>query len=229
MGTNVSVLRVFADADGNFGNHLGVADASTVAEADRQRLATQLGYAETIFVDLPPAGSTTAHARIFTPSTELPFAGHPTVGLAWFLKDRGMPIHTLQVPAGVVAVSYEDDVTNVRSRANWAPEFMFHELASPDDVTSADPDDFSDDAAHYIWAWIDEAGGRMRSRMFGGAALGVVEDEATGSAAVRITDILSRNLTIIQGKGSVIHTWWSPEGWVKVGGRVVDEGDIRVD
>jgi predicted PhzF superfamily epimerase YddE/YHI9 len=229
MGTDVTVLRVFTDADGNFGNHLGVADAGTVAGADRQPLATQLGYAETIFVDLPAAGSTTAHARIFTPTTELPFAGHPTVGLAWWLKDRGMPIHTLQVPAGVVAVSYEDDVSAVRSRADWAPEFMFHELASPDDVTSADPDDFTDDVAHYIWAWVDKAGGHMRSRMFGGAALGVVEDEATGSAAVRITDSLSRDLTITQGKGSVLHTWWSADGWVKVGGRVVDDGDIRVD
>jgi predicted PhzF superfamily epimerase YddE/YHI9 len=229
MGTDVTVLRVFTDSDGNFGNALGVVDASTVAGADRQPLATQLGYAETIFVDLPHAGSTTAHARIFTPTTELPFAGHPTVGLGWWLKDRGMAIHTLQVPAGVVAVSYEDDVTAVRSRADWAPEFMFHELASPDDVTSADPDDFSDDVAHYIWAWVDEARGHVRSRMFGGASLGVVEDEATGSAAVRMTDILSRDLTITQGKGSVMHTWWSPEGWVKVGGRVADDGDIRVD
>jgi predicted PhzF superfamily epimerase YddE/YHI9 len=228
MATDVTVLRVFTDPDGNFGNPLGVVDASAVEPRDRQPLATQLGYAETIFVDLPATGSTTAHARIFTPTTELPFAGHPTVGLAWWLKDRGVPIHTLQVPAGVVAVSYEDDVSTVRSRTDWAPEFMFHELASPDEVVSADPDDFTDDVAHYIWAWVDEPQGRVRSRMFGGA-LGVVEDEATGSAAVRLTDILSRDLTITQGKGSVLHTWWTPEGWVKVGGRVIDDGDIRVD
>ena len=119
--------------------------------------------------------------------------------------------------------------TTVRSRADWAPEFMFRELASPADVTSADPDDYPADVAHYIWAWIDEPQGHMRSRMFGGAALGVVEDEATGSAAVRITDILSRDLTITHGKGSIIYTWWSPEGWVKVGGRVVDDGTIRAD
>jgi predicted PhzF superfamily epimerase YddE/YHI9 len=229
MDTDVSVVRVFTDSDGNFGNQLGVADASTVAQADRQPLAAQLGYAETIFVDLPAAGATSAHARIFTPTTELPFAGHPTVGLAWWLKDRGMPIRTLQVPAGVIAVSYDDDVTTVRSRADWAPEFMFHRLASPDDVMNADPGDFSDDVAQYIWAWVDEQEGRVRSRMFGGTSLGVVEDEATGSAAVRMTDILSRDLTITQGKGSVIHTWWSAEGWVKVGGRVVDDGNVHVD
>ena len=57
--------------------------------------------------------------------------------------------------------------------------------------------------------------------------LGVGEDEATGAAAVRITESLSRDLTITQGKGSIIHTWWSPEGWVILGGRVVDDGIVR--
>ena len=227
MGTDVSVVRVFTDSEGNFGNPLGVVDASTVAPADRQALATRLGYSETIFVDLPASGSTTAHARIFTPTTELPFAGHPTVGLSWWLKGRGLPIRTLQVPAGIITVGYEGDVTTVRARADWAPEFIVRELASPEDVTRADPDEYSD-FAYYIWAWIDEPRGQLRSRMFA-SDLGVAEDEATGAAAVRITDILSRDLTITQGRGSIIHTWWSPEGWVKVGGRVVDDGTVRAD
>jgi predicted PhzF superfamily epimerase YddE/YHI9 len=228
MGTDVSVVRVFTDPDGNFGNPLGVVDASTVKPADRQALAAQLGYSETIFVDIPAPGSTTAHARIFTPTTELPFVGHPTVGLSWWLKDRGLPIRTLQVPAGIIAVGYEGDLTTVRARADWAPEFEFHQFTSPGEVTSADPDDYSDYFAHYVWAWIDEQQGHLRSRMFA-VDLGVAEDEATGSAAMRMTDILSRDLTITQGKGSVIHTWWNPEGWVKIGGRVVDDGTVSTD
>jgi predicted PhzF superfamily epimerase YddE/YHI9 len=228
MGTDVSVVRVFTDSEGNFGNPLGVVDASTVAPANRQTLAAQLGYSETIFFDIPAPGSATVHARIFTPTTELPFAGHPTVGLSWWLKDRGLWIRTLQVPAGIIAVGYEGDVTTVRARAEWAPEFEFHQLSSPGEVTGADPDGYSDDFPHYIWAWIDERQGHLRSRMFA-ADVGVAEDEATGAAAVRMTDILSRDLTITQGKGSVIHTWWSPEGWVKVGGRVVDDGTVSAD
>src|SRR5258708_21493670 len=107
MGIDVTVLRVFTDPDGNFGNPLGVVDASTVEPADRQRLAAQLGYSETIFVHLPTAGSTTAHAAIHTPRTELPFAGHPTVGVSWWLREQGTPINTLRVPAGIVQVSYD--------------------------------------------------------------------------------------------------------------------------
>ena len=226
MSIDVTVLRVFTDAAGNFGNPLGVVDASTVEAHNRQRLAAQLGYSETIFVDLPDAGSTTAHARIYTPTTELAFAGHPTVGVSWWLRERGTPIRTLQVPAGLVQVSYADDVTAVSARCQWAPEFAIHDLASPDDLATADPADFPDDTAHYLWTWTDESAGQLRSRMFA-ANLGVPEDEATGSAAVRITDYLSRDLTIIQGKGSVIETTWDPEGWVKVAGRVVNDGVTR--
>ena len=46
----------------------------------------------------------------------------------------------------------------------------------------------------------------------------------TGSAAVRITDHLSRDLTIIQGKGSQIFTTWSADGSVVVSGRVASDG-----
>src|SRR6202165_3617342 len=111
MAIDVTVLRVFTDSDGKFGNPLGVVEASAVAPADRQRTATELGYSETIFIDMPHPGGTTAHARIFTPATELPFAGHPTVGASWWLREKGIPIHTLQVPAGIVEGAYEDEVT----------------------------------------------------------------------------------------------------------------------
>jgi len=223
MSIDVTVLRVFTDAQGNFGNPLGVVDAAAVEPEHRQRLAAELGYSETTFVDLPATGSSTAHARIYTPLTELPFAGHPTVGASWWLRARGTPIRTLQVPAGIVQVSYDDDVTTISARSEWAPEFAIHDLESLDDLAAANPADFPDDVPHYLWAWADEPAGSVRARLFA-ANLGVPEDEATGSAAVRVTDYLSRDLTITQGKGSVIQTTWSPEGWVRVAGRVVDDG-----
>lgn len=223
MGIEVRVLRVFTDSDGRFGNPLGVVDAATAPPVRRQAIATELGYSETIFVDLPQPGSPTAHARIFTPVTELPFAGHPTVGAAWWLRARGTPIRTLQVPAGILQVRYSEDLTAVVARAQWGPEFALHELPSVEQVLAADPADYADDAYHYLWTWLDRDGGRIRARMFANEA-GVPEDEATGSAAVRITDHLNRDLTITQGRGSQIFTTWSPEGWVTVAGRVVSDG-----
>jgi predicted PhzF superfamily epimerase YddE/YHI9 len=232
MAIDVSVLRVFTDSAGNFGNPLGVVDARVLAAADRQGVATQLGYSETIFVDLPNPGATTAVAHIFTPATELPFAGHPTVGLAWWLKNRGLPVKSLQVPAGVVQVRYDErpdgEFTVIRARSAWAPDFAVYDLASVEDVLNADPDDYGEDVEHYLWAWIDRDAGTIRSRMFA-KHLGVPEDEATGAAAVRITDYLSRDLEITQGKGSQLNTRWNPEGWVEVGGRVVDDGVRRLE
>lgn len=230
MAIEVTELRVFTDADGNFGNKLGVIDASAVAPEYRQQLAGQLGYPETIFVELPVTGSTSAGAHIHTPRTELPFAGHPALGAAWWLYEQRTPIRTLQLPAGVVQVSYgrdRDDRTAITARSEWAPAFAIHQLDSPAELSAADPADYPDDTAHYLWTWTDEASGALRCRVFA-TALGVPEDEATGSAAVRMTDFLSRDLTITQGKGSVIRTSWSPEGWVQVAGRVVSDGAMQV-
>ncbi|BBY77897.1 thymidylate synthase [Mycolicibacterium parafortuitum] len=229
MAIDVTVLRVFTDQDGTFGNPLGVVDSAAVDPRDRQRIATELGYSETIFITLPPEGTHSAQAHIHTPTTELPFAGHPTVGAAWWLRDRGMPVKTLQVPAGIVQVTYRGDVTSVSARADWAPAFSIHDVATVDELAAADPDDYDDDGAeHYLWTWLDKEAGTIRSRMFA-PSLGIREDEATGAAAVRITEYLSQDLTIVQGKGSVIETTWTPEGWVQVAGRVVDDGVRQID
>ena len=227
MTVDVTVLRVFTDPDDAFGNPLGVIDAATVPLDRRQGIAKELGYSETIFIDLPDRDSATAHAHIFTPAVELPFAGHPTVGAAWWLHQAGIPVHTLQVPAGIVQVSQVDGLTQVSARAEWGPEFVIHDLSSAADVEAADPDDYADDLEHYLWAWTDRAAGQLRSRMFA-SGLGVPEDEATGSAAIRITDYLSCDLTITQGKGSRIYTRWNPDGWVQLAGRVVSDGSRQL-
>ena len=106
-------------------------------------------------------------------------------------------------------VTYEDELTAVSARSEWAPEFAIYDLASVDELLAADPDDYSDDVEHYLWTWLDESAGTIRSRMFA-SHLGVPEDEATGAAAVRITDYLSRDLEIVQGKGSMISTAVEP-------------------
>ncbi len=228
MAVDVTVLRVFTDANGKFGNPLGVVDAAAVAPADRQRVATELGYSETIFVTVPDEGTHTAHAHIHTPTTELPFAGHPTVGASWWLQNRGTPVKTLQVPAGIVQIGHLDDLTSVSARAEWAPDFSIYDLATEQELAAADPDDYTDAVEHYLWTWLDKGAGTIRSRMFA-PHLGIREDEATGAAAVRITEYFSRDLTIVQGQGSIIQTAWSPDGWVRVAGRVVDDGQRRID
>ena len=63
------------------GNPLAVVlDAQGLTTAQMQAIATEFNYAETTFVLAPQAPGHSAHVRIFTPRTEVPFAGHPNVG-----------------------------------------------------------------------------------------------------------------------------------------------------
>jgi predicted PhzF superfamily epimerase YddE/YHI9 len=227
MTTEVNVLRVFTDAGGKFGSPLGVVSAVAVLAKERQRIAAELGLSEAIFIEGSAPGAGSVRGEIFTPTLELLFAGHPALGAAWWLRERGTPIRSLQLRAGVVEVHYAPDLTTVEVCAEWTPEFALHELDSPQDVVDADPEDYADGIPHYLWAWTDKSAGRIRSRALA-QELGVHEDEATGAAASRVTDFLRRDLTITQGKGSVIYIRWSPRGWVALGGRVVYDGRSRI-
>jgi trans-2,3-dihydro-3-hydroxyanthranilate isomerase len=72
------------------GNPLAVfPDARRVPEALMQTIARELNLSETVFVLPPEHPEHTRQLRIFTPSIEMPFAGHPTIGTAAVLADIG--------------------------------------------------------------------------------------------------------------------------------------------
>jgi trans-2,3-dihydro-3-hydroxyanthranilate isomerase len=68
------------------GNPLAVVlDAGGLSTAQMQAIATEFNYSETTFVLPPRDGANDAQVRIFTVTSELPFAGHPNVGTAYVL------------------------------------------------------------------------------------------------------------------------------------------------
>ena len=202
MNLLAEVVRVFVDDQGAHGNPLGILWSSPSTRKQEQQIAADLGLSETIFIDRVDAGA--AHARIFTPNQELPFAGHPTVGLAAWLRRSGDDVREIVVPAGHVRVRNEGEFDFVTALPAWTPEFELQQLESAADVEAIDPDAYGL-GKNYVWAWIDEAAGRMRARMFA-PELGIREDEATGSAAIRLSATLARDLHIVQGAGSVLRT-----------------------
>jgi predicted PhzF superfamily epimerase YddE/YHI9 len=209
------VLRVFCGDDGGGGNPLGVfLDGESVPEAERQAVAADLGFSETVFVDDAERGA----IRIFTPAVEIPFAGHPVVGTAWLLQRERGGVPVLRPPAGEVPVRSEDEWTYAAGRPEWAPEFEFVELGSPEEVEALDGSPRSD-VETGMWAWIDERDGILRERVFA-EPFGIPEDEATGAAAVALTARLGRPLDIRQGKGSRIVTRPLDDGMVELAGRV---------
>lgn len=214
------VLRVFVNEDGEWGNRLGVfLEAGELGALERQRLAAELGFSETVFVEDPATG----RLRIHTPTVELQFAGHPTVGAAWLLARNGAPVKALQVPAGAVAVRGEGGYTFAVARPEWAPPFDYRQLALPAEVRKLTPSEAARNT--YAWAWIDEAAGTIRARAFVPEA-GIAEDEATGSAALGLCARLDCPITIHQGHGSVLLAKPLGDGRCEVGGRVVLD-DVR--
>jgi len=213
------LLRVFCGEGGSGGNPLAVfLDGDEVPPEARQRVAAELGLSETVFVDDAARGE----IRIFTPAVELDFAGHPTVGTAWLLAEQHAPVETLRPPAGEAAVRYDGGATFVSGRPEWGPPFEWEQLGSPEDVDALDgPPDGHDLIG--AWAWLDEGAGLVRARVFA-ARVGVAEDEATGSAAVRLCAALGRDLEIRQGRASRILARPRTDGYVEVGGSsVLDE------
>ncbi len=205
--TELHVLRVFIGPDGRGGNPLGVfVDGRAIAPGRRQAVAAELGFSETVFVDEIRAGSDEAEhgaatIRIFTPGLELPFAGHPTVGTSWLLAELGRSVGTLRVPAGDVITWHDPERTWIRARAEWIGGLIDpRQYATPADVDGLSLIPLGDPSL-YAWAWEDEAGGRVRARFFA-TEFGILEDEATGAAAVVMGERLGRPLTIRQGVGS---------------------------
>lgn len=213
--TDLHILRVFVNEDREWGNPLGVfLEAEKVPESQRQRVAADLGFSETVFVEDSGAG----RLRIHTPQVELPFAGHPTIGTAWLLVRGGRPVEALRPPAGEVSVRHADGATYVAAPRQWAPSFEYRELDSPAEVRALNATEESHNA--YAWTWIDASAGTIRARAFVPEA-GITEDEATGSAALTLCAELGRPLVVHQGRGSVLLCRPLPDGRVEVGGRVV--------
>jgi trans-2,3-dihydro-3-hydroxyanthranilate isomerase len=101
------VADVFTDTPLT-GNQLAVfTDGREVDEGLMQRLAKEMNYSETVFV-LPSDADAHARIRIFTPATELPFAGHPVLGSAYVLAGpMQLGEIRLETLAGVIPIALE--------------------------------------------------------------------------------------------------------------------------
>lgn len=209
----IRVLRVFTTGDDG-GNHLGVVtDLEGLDDEAMQAVATQLGYSETIFLD-PPS------VRIFTPSSELPFAGHPLVGAAQVISE-GVDGATGTMRCGIGDVAYwiESEIAWIEAAMPGpvavAPDggsralsfglpaptgawtvmmplpYLVLEAEEAAAVTAADPDFATIAASDSDMVYLfSRDHGSVRARFFA-PNFGIPEDPATGSAAVALAAVLA--------------------------------------
>lgn len=107
--TEYLVYDVFSDKAFG-GNQLAVfPDATTLPEQDLQSIAAEFNFSEVTFVYPPKDASNRARVRIFTPTMEVPFAGHPVIGTAVALSDIGEAgAMTLELGVGPLECHAED-------------------------------------------------------------------------------------------------------------------------
>ena len=123
------VVDVFTDRP-LAGNQLAVfTDARGLSSDTMQALAREVNFSESVFV-LPKERGGHARMRIFTPTRELPFAGHPVLGTAFVLAaPMQLQVITLETGAGNIGVALERE----------GPRIVFGWMVQPiPNVTSVD-------------------------------------------------------------------------------------------
>ena len=216
MARGCTVVRVFTRGQDG-GNYLGVVtDCTGLDDTMMQQIATDLGYSETVFVDWTPGAP--PFVRIFTPASELPFAGHPLVGAAWVLTVLGPgDMDRIRYQEGVALISTTGAITQVEvamdgevapagdvleflKRANIGPvdgaerimipkEYVLAKLPDAESVAALEPD-MSVLAERFGTLAYARVGNHVRARFFA-PGTAVPEDPATGSAAVALATKLA--------------------------------------
>ncbi|MGH3414759.1 MAG: PhzF family phenazine biosynthesis protein [Marmoricola sp.] len=123
-GLEYDVVDVFAERPFR-GNQLAVVHgAGDLSDAQLLALAREFGFSETTFPT--PVGPDRYRVRIFTVAGEIPFAGHPTLGTAWVLRERGLLATTTdpvqECGAGEIRVGFTVDAVELTAvRRDLAP------------------------------------------------------------------------------------------------------------
>lgn len=137
------VVDVFTDTPLEGNPAAVVTDARAIPAGRMQRIAREFNLSETVFV-LPAETGGDARVRIFTPSAELPFAGHPVLGTAVVLGEAaGAQTITLETAAGAVPVELAREngrIVSGRMRQpvpTWEPYEMAGELLAALGVESS--------------------------------------------------------------------------------------------
>lgn len=147
MALTYYILDVFTERPFG-GNPLAVVlEADRLSPAEMQAIAREFNLSETVFVLAPTSPGHTARIRIFTPTREIPFAGHPTLGTAILLAE----LRTQAVNGESDAIiALEEEIGSVRVGVrlrSGAPAFgefdapkstaVPEELAQPEEISAA--------------------------------------------------------------------------------------------
>ncbi|MDT7604829.1 MAG: trans-2,3-dihydro-3-hydroxyanthranilate isomerase [Acidobacteriota bacterium] len=130
------LVDVFTDRQFG-GNPLAVfTDGTGLSTETMQSIAKEMNLSETTFVLPPEDAANNFRVRIFTPTSELPMAGHPTVGTTHVLaRERMIESSTRENAQGTTTIRLEEGVGMIPVEIEWrngAPDFIEMTQPSPD-------------------------------------------------------------------------------------------------
>ena len=141
MKNDFYVVDVFAQTRYS-GNPLAVVVLrEAMRPEEMQKIALEANYSETTFVVPEPESDAGYRTRIFTPSREIPFAGHPILGTAWvvreFLEPEQRGALLLNLPIGQIEVTFEQDEAGTEEVWFTAPTPSFGAVCDTAPVAAA--------------------------------------------------------------------------------------------
>lgn len=199
----VHIVNVFVDEKKNFGSPLGIVvdEERKIDARERQRIATELNYSETVFIDDRQTGA----IHVFSPIRECPFSMYAALGASWFIHDQlKCEINALKSKEQTIEIFLKEGKIWVRSKIAILPQWNYVEYGSVPEIESLNMDDFLHHEHEMVWAWSDKEKGIIRARTFAND-WGIPEDEANGSGTMRLAALLGKNITVIHGRGSVLY------------------------
>lgn len=138
------IVNVFTRGGALTGNPLCVfEDGQGIDDATQQALARQFNLSETTFI--LPSDKATARVRIYTPSYEMPFAGHPTLGTAHVVRAlrSGGDKLALEMQAGIIPVNANGDRWTLLAKEPVA-RAMAHQRGELEEVLGLHPGDVAE-------------------------------------------------------------------------------------
>jgi trans-2,3-dihydro-3-hydroxyanthranilate isomerase len=115
------IVDVFA-VEKYTGNQLAVfTDALALSDEQMLRIAKEINYSETTFLTTTEPRNGGYDVRIFTPTKELPFAGHPTLGTAYIIQQEILkePVETLRLNLKVGQIPVTKESTDELGEVLW--------------------------------------------------------------------------------------------------------------
>ncbi len=112
------------------GNPLAVfPDANRLGGDDMQRIAAEFNLSETAFILPSQTAEAAARVRVFTPRRELDFAGHPTIGSAYVLREKGISSLHFAIEENVGSVPIDVEIERDDPAIFWltTPPLTFYE------------------------------------------------------------------------------------------------------